>query len=176
MPRKLAALAFFLALALAASAASAVHFSFSSDVDISIDGDVVVLAPHGEARAEIAPSGDLRIDGNLIAVSLKDRLLLARYNQSVQAIVAQGVALGVQGAGLGVQALTAALVGLATGDEDAAKRTVEPRAKRMKESARALCLEARTLRLVQDEIAHDVPAFRPYAMIDGDHSRCQVDD
>jgi hypothetical protein len=176
MLKKLAALAFFVALALAASAASAVHFSFSSDVNISMDGDVVVLEPHGEARAEIAPSGDLRIDGRLVTVPLKDRLLLARYNQSMHAIVSRGVALGVQGASLGMQALTAALVGIATGDEDAAKRTVEPRAKKMKANARALCLEARTLRMVQNEIAADVPEFRPYALIDGDGSDCHVDD
>jgi len=176
MSRKLAALAFFLTLLLAAGAASAAHFSFSSDVNISMDGDLVILEPHGEARAEIAPSGDLRIDGKLIAVPLKDRLLLARYNQSMQTIVSRGIALGVEGAGLGVQALTAALVGIVTGEKDAAKRTVEPRAAKMKENARALCMEARTLKLVQDEIANDVPAFRPYAQIDDEGSHCHVDD
>jgi hypothetical protein len=59
---------------------------------------------------------------------------------------------------------------------DAAKRTVEPRAAKMKENARALCMEARTLKLVQDEIANDVPAFRPYAQIDDEGSHCHVDD
>jgi hypothetical protein len=177
MLRKLAPLALFLALALAASAASAVHFSFSSDVNISIDDDRVILSPHDAPRAEIAPSGDLRIDGQLIAVPLKDRLLLARYNQSVRTIVSDAVHLGVQGASLGVQALTAALVGLATGDEGAAKRAVEPKAEKMKERGREICLEARTLRMVQEEIAADVPAFRPYALIDSDAgSHCHVDD
>jgi hypothetical protein len=177
MFRKLGTLLLFLALTLAASAASAVHFHFSTDDNVSIEGDDVVLHPDGEPRAVIAASGDLRIDGRRIETSLKDRMLLVRYNQSVHAIVAEALDLGMQGASIGVHALTAALVGLVTGDGENAKRAVEPQARRMKQRGRALCLEARTLQQVQDEIAKDVQEFRPYAVIDvHDKHQCEVED
>ena len=46
----------------------------------------------------------------------------------------------------------------------------------MKERARALCLDVRTLKQMQDQLALDVPAFRPYAMIDRDPHHCEVED
>lgn len=178
MIRKTAALFLFLALALFAAAAPAVRFSFSSDDRIGIEGDNVVITPEDAdlPRAEILPSGDLRIDGRTIATSLADRLLLVRFNQSVHSMVALGIDLGVEGAHLGLHAAAAALVGLLTGDEDAAKHEVEPRAGKMKAKARALCREMRTLFRIQEQLAHDVPAFRPYAALDGETGHCHVDD
>ncbi|HEV8628745.1 MAG TPA: DUF2884 family protein [Thermoanaerobaculia bacterium] len=178
MHRKLAPAFLLLAMVLVARGAAAVHLTFSTGDGIELRDDWVVITPEEGAKAEISPGGRLRIDGRWVAVSERDRLLLARYNRAIHDIHAQAIEIGIQGAGIGFSALGAAVVGLLTGGGDAAvERHVEPQARRLKEKAKQLCREVQRLRRLQDDLAADVPAFRPYALMDeDDEPRCQMDD
>lgn len=177
MRRTLTAATLALTLALVCGAASATRFSFSTGNGIDLRGDRVVITPKDRPAAEISPAGELSIAGLTVAANEKDRMLLVRYNKTIRSIRDHALDVGMRGAGIAFEALSAAAVALITGDSDAAKRQVEPSAERLKEKARALCTEVKALKQVQDEIAADLAAFRPYALMDeGDAAQCHVED
>ncbi len=176
MRRQLPLSALLFALTLVAASASATHVHFSTGDGIEVHGDDVVITPDDGPAAEISPGGELRIDGRRVALDDQQRRMLARYNRKVHTIEKHAIEVGVEGAGIGIEALGTVVAALFTGDASAAERRIQPHADRLKDKARQLCYEVRSLRTLQDVAAGAIPAFRPYALMDDDAPDCHVDD
>jgi hypothetical protein len=174
MRRTLAAVPLLAALALPAASASAMHFEISTGDPIDVQGDRVVIHPEGVPAAEISPGGVLRIDGRAVVTAERDRVLLERYNRRVRRIEETAIDMGLRGAEIGVTALAAAVVAVVTGDHDHVEQAVRPDAEELKDKGRRLCHDVEDLRALQDQLAVNVPAFRPYALMD-DRPHCHVD-
>jgi len=164
------------ALALAAAPASAAHISFDiGDDDVHFDGDEVLIhADDSEARIE--PNGRLTVDGRRVALGERDRQALVLYNRGLRNIKDEAIEIGFQGANLAVHAVAEAIVAVTTGNHRRAERHVEAKAEDIKDAARELCQEMRTVQALQDSVAKRVRAFRPFAVIDVDRDDCRVDD
>ena len=173
-----AALPLALATLLAAPAAAS-HISINLDDgdDVRVvDHDVVIDSDADGSEATVEPDGTLRLDGRRVRVSERDRQALVLYNQSIRRIESRAIEIGLQGAGLAVHAVTEALVGVATGEPHRAERRVRHHAEDLKDAARRLCADVRTVEQLQDTIADRVDEFRPFAVIHLDDDDCQIED
>jgi hypothetical protein len=164
-------------VALGAASASAMHISISAGDDaLDIQHDDVVIRGDDHTRARITPEGQLIVDGHRVRLSRGDRQAFAHYNAALHRIEDRAISLGLQGAGLAFSAIGEAVLAVASGDGHRAERRVEARADRMKDEARELCAEVRTVQRIQDALAATVPEFEPYAVLDMDDDDCRVED
>ena len=172
----LAAAALLLALALPSPASAGIHIDADTgDGEIEIEGDeVFVEAAGGEAR--ITPAGELFVDGRRVRVGERDQRDLVRYNEGMRHLEELAVDVGLQGAGLAVSALGEAFAAVLTGDEQRAERRIEARAGELEADALELCDELRRLERIQDRLAANVPAFRPFAVVEVEADDCTADD
>lgn len=172
----LAAAALLLALGVASPAAAGIRIDADTgDGEIEIDGDeVVVEAAGGEAR--ITRRGELFVDGRRVRVGERDQRDLVRYNQGMRNLEDLAVDLGLQGAGLAFSAIGEAFAAALTGDEKRAERRIEARARELEDDALAFCDELRRLERIQDRLAANVPAFRPFAVVEVEADDCTADD
>ena len=147
----------------------------TGDGEIEIDGDEVVVETAGD-EARITPAGDLFVDGRRVRVGERDQRDLVRYNEGMRHLEELAVDIGLQGAGLAVSALGEAFAAALTGDEQRAERRIEARAGELEADALELCDELRRLERIQDRLATNVPAFRPFAVVEVDADDCTADD
>jgi hypothetical protein len=164
---------------LAAAPARATHISINLDDEENVrvvDHDIVIDSDEDGSEATVEPDGTLRVDGRRVRVAERDRQALVLYNQSIRRIENRAIEIGVQGAGLAVHAVTEALVGVATGHPDRVEHRVRAHAEDLKDNARRLCQEVRTVEQLQNVIAERVDEFRPFAVIDLDEDDCEIDD
>ncbi|MBN6148751.1 DUF2884 family protein [Xanthomonas sp. AmX2] len=177
-PRHLPLAALALMLALSACQRSAPQ----ADADttsgrghgLTFNGGDITLHADGAPDATITRAGDLLIDGKPVAVTPAQHALVAAYREQLEAVGLQGLEIGKQGAALGVKAAGDALAGVISGDADKVGAQIEAQAEKLKHEALKICDRVATLRLAQDTLVAQLPAFRPYASLDAsDISDCR---
>lgn len=137
------------------------EFKFKS---LSFRGGAVEIAGTGP-NARISGDGTLTIDGQPVPVSDAQRRNLVAYHRTANSLRANGIATGRAGVDVAKTAVTEVISGLAKGDTAGIEKSVEAKAETVKAAALKLCDDVATLRALQDDIAAEVEAFRPYAFI-----------
>lgn len=133
---------------------------------VSAKGDRITLRADGHPNAHIDEAGNLLVDGKKVEVSPGQRALLQDYQREFNAMTAEGIAIGKQGAAMAGKAVSAAIKGAMSGDGESIEKTMEGEARLLEQEALKLCERLLVIRGVQDQLAADLPAFRPYATID----------
>lgn len=138
--------------------------------DIDIDS---VHIGHGDGhdhsrdtlpKAAITPQGDLLIAGKKVDATPAQHALLVDYRQQLVGIAEAGMDIGERGADLGVGAARQAIVGALTGKSDKEiEANIKPQTDAIQAAALALCKRLPQLRATQQQLAADLPAFKPYA-------------
>lgn len=135
---------------------------------------------HGPAlpRAEITPRGDFLIDGAAVAIDARQRRQLLDYRERVIDVARAGIDIGEVTALAAVDAVDrgpfSLMVGAMTGSLErriarSVRDTVGPGMSR-------ICDRMPALRAAQQQLAADLPAFRPYARLDAqDADTCRND-
>lgn len=146
--------------------------------DIALRGEDVVITAGDMSEALITPAGDLRIRGKDVAVTGSQRALLKKYSAGMLDIQERGIRIGQHAVDM-VGGLVGTLVEdlVANGaDDKKLDKDMKAKAAPLKDEARALCADVRIQRQLQEQIATELPAFRPYAVIDTDSEHnCHVD-
>lgn len=132
---------------------------------ISANGKSVTLRANGLPNAEITASGDLTIGGKAVAVNASQRALLQTYHREMNAMTADGIAIGKQGAALAGKAVTEAIKGAISGKTDDVESKVELETKKIEQQAMQLCKRLVTIKASQDALATSLPVFKPYATL-----------
>lgn len=152
--------------ALIAGCKPGVHVSTDTG-NVSIDGDSITLRANGQPEAIVTAAGDLSIDGKAIVVNDAQRGLLRSYHTELNAMTADGIAIGKQGAALAGTAVTEAIKGAIRGDGGQVDTTIEAETRKIEQQALQMCKRLVTVKASQDALAAQIPAFKPYATIDG---------
>jgi hypothetical protein len=142
---------------------------------ITLSNDVVTLHVEGSPDATIDTSGDLTIDDKPVSTTPSQKGLLMLYVQNVKAIHDQALSLGSAGAKLGLAAMKDKLSGQ---DDDAAKKQRDNQAKQQAQDfALKMCQDQADIKAVQDQLATQFAAFKPYGGIlqDKDIADCRKD-
>lgn len=115
-------------------------------------------------KAEITPQGDFLVDHKAVPLTPAQRQEMLAYRQHVVDIAQQGIAIGKQGASLGLSAAGAAIAGALAGESDQQiRQQVEAKTTGIRKEAVKICDRLPAMRIEQQKLAADVPAFRPYA-------------
>lgn len=130
--------------------------------------DLVTVHARGKPDATVNAAGDLKIAGKAIATTPAQRQLLTRYFTEVQGIRSDAIATGQEGVALAGKAISEVIGGLAAGDPDRISDRVEAQAGKVEARATQICVRLGQIRNVQEALAADVTAFRPYATIRAD--------
>lgn len=138
------------------------------------DGSIAVHA-RGAADADVTAAGDLSIGGKAVALTPAQRGLLKRYYAQVMAVRDDGIATGKAGAAMAGHAIGSVASGLAHGDPDSIGPAIDARAKQVEAKALAVCNDVAAVQTQQNALALALPAFKPYARIDGhDATECKA--
>lgn len=133
---------------------------------IKADDKSVTLRTDGLPNAEITAAGDLTIGGKAVAVNASQRALLQTYHREMNAMTADGIAIGKQGASLAGKAVTEAIKGAINGKTDDVESKIEAETKKIEQQAMQLCKRLVTIKASQDALAVSLPEFKPYATLD----------
>lgn len=156
--------------ALGLTACDKSHYDVSIDNAISLeDGHVAVHAP-GHPDADISASGDLSIAGNPITATPAQHDLLKSYYAAAIAIRDHGIATGKAGAQVAGTALSSVAKGLASGHTDQIDGEVNASAAKVEAQAAKICEDLQQLGTLQNALAAQLEAFRPYATIKPDEA------
>ena len=159
-----------LLLALSLTACDKSHYDVSIDNAIGLeDGHIAVHAP-GQPDADITATGDLSIAGNAIAATPAQHDLLKSYYAAAMAIRDHGIATGKAGAQVASTALTSVAKGLASGHTDQIDGEVNASAAKVEAQAAKICEDLQQLGTLQNSLAAQLEAFRPYATIKPDEA------
>ncbi|MGH8278664.1 MAG: hypothetical protein ACRETQ_03750 [Gammaproteobacteria bacterium] len=161
------------------SQARAAHGAGWSLDSNSIDfdgGDVVIHAKDG-SRARLGPKGDLSIAGEPQQVTSAERRQLVRYVATVEDLRARALALAGAAGNFAGSVVSEVLGGLFSGASEA---EIDARAHQsahaFAQKALPICVDARNLKDIQNQLVAALPAFAPYAVIRGhDVDQCQHD-
>jgi len=153
-------------------------------ITVSSDGgsvrakpDKITLSATGQPKAEITAAGDLIIDGKKVDVTPQQRVLLQTYQQELNGMTQDGLAIGKQGAAMAGKAVAAAIKGAISGDSDQVEAKIEADARLIEQQALKLCDRLVVIKGAQDRLAVELPVFAPYANIDmGDVADCTGSD
>lgn len=127
--------------------------------------DLVTVHARGKPDATVNAAGDLTIAGKPVAVTPAQRQLAQRYFTEVQGIRSDAIAVGQQGVALAGKAIGEVVGGLMAGDPDRIDKRVEAEAGKVEAKAAQICVRLGAIRGVQEALAADLAAFRPYATI-----------
>ena len=133
---------------------------------ISANGKSVTLRVNGLPNAEITAAGDFSIGDKTVTVNAAQRAFLQSYHHEMNAMTADGIAIGKQGASLAGKAVTEAIKGAISGNTDDVESKVEVEAKKIEQQAMQLCKRLVTIKASQDALAITLPEFKPYATLD----------
>jgi hypothetical protein len=127
--------------------------------------DLVTVHAPNKPDATVNAAGDLTISGKPVATTPAQRQLLSRYFTEVQGIRSDAIATGQEGVALAGKAISEVIGGLAAGDPDRISHRVEAQAGKVEARADQICVRLGQIRNVQEALAADLAAFRPYATI-----------
>jgi len=126
------------------------------------------LNADGLPAASISAEGVLSIDGTPLPLTPQQQALALQYRQQIQAIAAEGMQIGLQGAELGVGAAASALGGVISGkDAGQIEAEVQDKAAGLRQAAAQLCDRLPALVQAGQALAAAVPEFAPYATVTG---------
>ncbi|HET7396349.1 MAG TPA: DUF2884 family protein [Gammaproteobacteria bacterium] len=135
------------------------------------DGDVIIDNDAG-GEARITTSGTLFIDGKAVPVTDQQKVNLLEYANSVKDMETQAIRLGMDAAGFAMGVVGDVIADLLSGeDEDDINKHANARAKEFKKRALPICKDVRSLQLLQNELTANIPAFKPFAVIEDKDSR-----
>lgn len=144
-------------------------FNFISTGNTSIDngaitvrGDSVRLHPDTGSTATIDSSGNFAVDDKPVQVTPADRNLLQQYYAAATAVREHGITTGKAGAGIAGAAIKGAVSSMAGGD-DHAENQVQAQADKVERAAMKICDDLAHIRGAQNQLAAQMPAFKPYA-------------
>jgi hypothetical protein len=129
-------------------------------------------------KAEITPRGDFLVDGKAVAISAEQRSQLLAYRGQVIDIARTGIDLGEHGAQVALEAVDRPLFSLIIGGlTGSLERRVEATVKReIEPGVRQICGRLPALRVSQQQLAANLPQFRPYATLEADDvDDCEAD-
>ena len=133
---------------------------------VTSDGKSITLRADGQPNARISATGDLTIDGKPVAVNASQRALLRSYHDEMNAMTADGIAIGKKGAAMAGTAVTEVIKSAINGNGDQIDAKMEAEARKIEQQALQLCKRLATIKASQDALATQLPAFKPYATID----------
>lgn len=161
------------------------HLSIISDNTTSIaDGGIVLedgavsLHRDNAPDATITAAGDLQINGSAVTVDPAQREQLQHYYQGVLAVREHGIATGKAGMAIAGAALKGVAASVTSGDTDQIGKQVDAKSQKVGQEAAKICLDLAAIKTAQDNLATQLPAFKPYAGIvgTGDIHNCHKDD
>lgn len=129
---------------------------------LTFDGDDLVIAGKGTAKARVAADGSLTIGGAAVAVTDGQRADLIRLRKGAEQMVQHGFDTGKAGVRVGTAAAGAALESIARGDSKGVQAAVDEKVKIVKQSVGRLCDDLGAVRDAEQAVAAALPAFRPY--------------
>ncbi|HEV2111187.1 MAG TPA: hypothetical protein VGT99_07525 [Gammaproteobacteria bacterium] len=166
-------------LLFATGAGADVRLNNVNSTDIYLRGEDVVITAPDMSEALITPDGDLRIGGKPVAITGSQRALLKKYSAGILDIQERGIRIGQHAVDM-VGGMVGTLVEdlIANGaDDKKLDKDMKAKAEPLKDEARALCADVRIQKQLQQQIVAELPAFKPYAVIDTDsENNCHVDD
>lgn len=133
--------------------------------NITLRGNLLTLHAEGAPDAQINSSGALQIGSKSIPISTTQQGLLMLYFQSVMSVHQTGLEMGKIGAGMGAKALKNAVDGKSKAQQD---QDADVGGKQLKVLAQKICQDEVSIKNVQDQLATQLPAFKPYAGIVSD--------
>lgn len=160
------------------------HFTLISGSSTSIDNGAITLRDdnvrlhpdHGPA-ATIESGGNFAVDGKPVPVTPAQRALLQQYYLAAAAVRQHGIETGKAGAGIAGAAIKGALSSV-TGDSDqATENQVQAQTDKVNQAAMKICDDLAHIRVAQDQLSTQLPAFKPYgALITADSvDECRKD-
>ncbi|WP_426702863.1 DUF2884 family protein [Rhodanobacter sp. Col0626] len=132
---------------------------------ITLSSDEVTLHGADAPEAKINAGGDLHIGGNSVAINAAQREQLQHYYLNAIAVREHGIATGKAGTAVAGAALKDAASGVASGDAHKVSEQVSAKAKLVKLAALKICHDMAGIKSAQDNLAAQLPAFKPYAGI-----------
>ncbi|MHB1056623.1 MAG: YggN family protein [Rhodanobacter sp.] len=140
---------------------------------IMLYGNQVTLRVAGSPKATIDAEGAFAVDGKTVATTPAQRDLLAQYNRSVRSVHDTGVAMGKAGGKMALKSIKAEL----SSTPDEANDAAEAGGDRMRKLALDICKAETSIKTVQDQLATQLAAFKPYAsIVDASDARdCESD-
>ena len=155
------------------AAASSTSPTIAGAIDRAMDKASIELATKNitvsdrddsEPKAEITPQGDFLIAGKSVPLTSAQRAEMLDYRGQMVEIARQGLAIGKEGAKLGVDAATAAIAGIFSGEsKQQIRQRVASQTSGIRQAAAKICDRLPALMETQQKLAADVPAFKPYA-------------
>jgi hypothetical protein len=131
----------------------------TENLELSTDGSA---AP----QAEITPRGDFLVAGKRIDITRLQRNEVLAYRAQYIGIARQGIAIGREGVEVGRHAVVpmvfAALFGAS---EETIDARMDKRLAGVRDATVKLCDRMPALMAAQQQLASDLPAFRPYATL-----------
>lgn len=128
---------------------------------IKLYGDVVTLDVDGAPEAAIAADGGLTIDGKAVDTTTAERDLLAQYNRNVRSVHETGIAMGKASIGMAAKAIAAK----ASSTPEKADTAARAGAGQLQNLSLDICKATTNIKVAQDQLAGQLPAFKPYASI-----------
>ncbi|HET7331266.1 hypothetical protein [Dyella sp.] len=129
---------------------------------ITLKDNVVTLHADDAPDALVGSSGNLQIGDATVPVTPAQHGLLMLYFQNVNDVHQIGAEMGKVGAGIGVKALKDSFDGKSKAEQD---QHAEAGAGQIKALARKMCQDLANVKNVQDQLAAQLSAFKPYADI-----------
>lgn len=155
-------------------------FNFISASSTSIDngaitvrGDHVRLHPDHGPAATIDSSGAFSVDDTPVQLTPADRRLMLQYYTAAAAVRQHGIETGKAGAGIAGAAIKGAVSSLAGSEDHASESQVQAQTDKVTQAAMKICDDLAHIRSAQDQLAAQLPAFKPYGGLIGSGS---VDD
>ena len=155
-----------------------VNFNYlfnSGNHSIKVENERVVITNDAGNQAVITQQGTLTIEGKDVTVTPQAKGNLQQYLQTTQQIRQQGVEIARHAGGFAAGILGDVFGGLLSGESDQdIERKANQSAAEFKQSVLPICTSVQKLKQMQDAIAADMPAFKPFAVIeDKDANDCQ---
>ncbi|HTV86505.1 MAG TPA: hypothetical protein VME63_13970 [Dyella sp.] len=132
---------------------------------IRLSHDQITLHAKDAPDAVIGANGDLTIDQQAIQTSPAERELLKRYYDNVLMIRTDGIATGKAGVAVGAQAMKSVAQGLANGNSDQIQQQIDAKTKAVTDAAMKICQDLANVKINQDQLVAQLPAFKPYANV-----------
>ena len=134
---------------------------------LSLVNGQVILKAKGLPNASISEQGEFRIDDKPLNISPDQQVLFRRFHAQTETIVHQSLDVAKAGVGTGAGISTGVLRNVLNGKTDDAsmQATVHEHLTGLSHSVDILCDQLAAQKGIQDRLAGQVAAFRPYASI-----------
>ena len=147
---------------------------------ITVKHDKVTLRVADAPNAIIDAEGTLQVGSKSVSTNPAQRELLKQYYLSAAAVREHGIATGKAGVAFAAESVKDAISSALDGGAGKAREHAKGGSNPVVQAAMKICLDLANIRTVQDSLAAQLPAFKPYAGIIGaaeaGHCRRDSDD